>query len=586
MTSNALQHYETRWQARHRLAESSRRTDRWLARARRAIAYPVIIYVVFDPTVAAVLVPLVFVIAGLTVAQTYYVRRWRRAARAVDFYARGIDRLNDNWAGRGDPGWRYYQAAGSSDHLYADDLDIFGPGSLFELLGTARTSLGQSVLARWLTVPSSVDEIRGRQAAVDELRDEVDLRERLAVLDLDARNIWPEALERWPTFEPLLPTRTWRLFGCVLAWTLLGTVAWAFIDGATSRLPWMLLATGIVVETIFYLAHRRRATEIAHEVGPAGLTLAALARLAVPFRSRASHAPRLQKLVAELEQGPSLVHPRLMRAYSLLQNPVVYLLAVQLFPALERWRLSHHQETNQPRRILGELEALSAIAAYAYEHAGDPFPELVDGQTCFVGQGVGHPLLPASKCVRNDVQLDDAVRLLIVSGSNMSGKSTLLRAVGINAVLALSGAPVRAQSLRISPLKVCTAMRFRDSLQEGNSYFSTSIKRLKQIIDQLHGEYPLLFLFDEMLSGTNSSDRLAGTEAVLRKLLGTPAIGMLTTHDLALTELPDVLGPTVTNAHCEHQLLDGKITFDYRLRPGVVKKSNAVALMRGLGLDI
>lgn len=563
------------------------RADRWLARARRVIAYPVIIYVVFDPTVAAVLAPLAAVILVLAAAQTRYVRQWRRASRAADFYSAGIHRLNDNWIGRGDPGWRYYHAGGGTKHLYADDLDIFGPGSLFELLCTARTRLGRDALAARLSSPNSVSDIQALHAAVRELRDELDLRETLAVLEIDERKIWPQAVERWPKCEALLPTIAWRVVGHVLTWVLGLAVIWVLLFGATTREPWGFLAIAMVAEGVFYYSRRRVAREIARLVGPAGITLASTARLSAPFVSGGFQSPRLTFSQQALRQTPGLTHPRLLRDYGLLlQNPVVHLLAVQVCPWLDGWRRSCAEQPSTPSQVVGELEAITAIATYTYEHPEDSFPELVEQGVRFHGVGLAHPLLPTSSCVRNDVRLDDETRLLIVSGSNMSGKSTLLRAVGVNAVLALAGAPVRATELQVSHLTIGTAMRFRDSLQQGNSYFSTSIQRLKQVVDENSAARPLLFLFDEMLSGTNSSDRFAGAEAVLRKLLDGGAIGMMTTHDLTLTELSGSLGSTVANAHCEHQLVDGKMTFDYRLRPGIVKRSNAVALMRSLGLEM
>ncbi len=587
MSSDVEKQYEARLKSRLRRGEVCRRAERRLANLRRAIAYPVIVYVVFDPTLGAALVPLAIVLIPLAVVQSRYLRSWRRASRAVAFYRAGIDRLSDNWMGRGDTGVRYLQVAGPSQHLYADDLDIFGHGSIFELLSTARTSLGRDVLADWLRDAAAIDEIRARQVAVEELRDDLDLRESLAVLELDSKNIWPEAVERWPVGEPLFPSTTWRIVGRILALAFGGVAVWTLVTGATSRTPWIALVVAIVAEGLFYFSRRRLATAVAQDVGRAGLTLAALARLSAPLHSRQFQSARLKQLQATLKQARDMAHPRWLRGYGLMfQNPVVHLLAVQVFPALDDWRRSHGGESNLPCSATGEGEALCAIAAYAFEHGDDPFPELVDQGACYEGRGVAHPLLPASTCVRNDVRLDDATRTIIISGSNMSGKSTLLRAVGVNAVLAMVGAPVRARKLRISPVAVCTAMRFRDSLHEGNSYFSATVDRLKRIIDELDGERPILFLFDEMLAGTNSGDRFAGAEAVLRKLLDGAAIGMITTHDLVLTELSERLGPTVVNAHCEHRMVDGKMMFDYRLRPGVVKKSNAVALMRWLGLDI
>jgi len=188
--------------------------------------------------------------------------------------------------------------------------------------------------------------------------------------------------------------------------------------------------------------------------------------------------------------------------------------------------------------------------------------------------------------VRNDVSLTAGLKVLVVSGSNMSGKSTLLRTVGINAVLALAGAPVRARSLRIAPLALGASIRILDSIQEGTSRFYAEITRLRKLVSLADGPIPLLFLLDELLHGTNSHDRRIGAEAVVRGLVQQGAIGLLTTHDLALAHIVDVLAPHAVNVHFEDHIENGRIAFDYTLRPGVVKKSNALELMRSIGLKV
>ena len=259
---------------------------------------------------------------------------------------------------------------------------------------------------------------------------------------------------------------------------------------------------------------------------------------------------------------------------------------------------------------MAEYEALSALATYAAEHAAHPFAELIEGETIFDAQALAHPLLPAS-AVPNDVRLGERdQQLLLVSGSNMSGKSTLLRTVGLNAVLAQAGAPVRAQALRMSPLKVGATLRIQDSLQAGRSRFFAEITRISEIVhltDQAgktgsagkvvrpdesgEGDHHLphaavLFLLDELLSGTNSHDRLAGATGILGGLIDRGAIGLATTHDLALTAMVERLGDRAKNVHFEDRFVDGTLLFDYRLRPGVVQTSNAIALMRAVGLDV
>jgi DNA mismatch repair ATPase MutS len=258
--------------------------------------------------------------------------------------------------------------------------------------------------------------------------------------------------------------------------------------------------------------------------------------------------------------------------------------------AVERWRTRHGGAVRVWIEAVAQFEAFSSLSGYRYERHDDPFPELVSAghatRGLFEGIQLGHPLLPRATMVRNDVRLTGDLELLVVSGSNMSGKSTLLRTVGINAVLALAGAPVRAASLRLSPLAIGGTLRIQDSLQEGRSRFYAEITRIRKLADIAAGPVPLLFLLDELFHGTNSHDRLQGASGVLRSFLERGAIGLITTHDLALTSVADELSPRAANVHFEDWFEHGDMKFDYRMKPGPVTRSNALALMRAVGLDV
>lgn len=271
--------------------------------------------------------------------------------------------------------------------------------------------------------------------------------------------------------------------------------------------------------------------------------------------------------------------------------------------AIERWRQRHGRRVGTWLRTVGDFEALSSLSAYRYEHPDDVWPEIVaidrigaggDGRgggedtsrALFEGVALGHPLIPAARMVRNDIRLTGGMRLLVVSGSNMSGKSTLLRTVGINTVLALAGAPARGAGLRLTPLAVGATLRIQDSLQEGRSRFYAEIIRVRELADMARGPVPLLFLLDELFQGTNSHDRLVGAAAVLRSLIDGGAIGLITTHDMALTAVAAELAPRAANVHFEDRFEAGDMQFDYRVKPGPVTRSNAIALMRAVGLDV
>ena len=309
-------------------------------------------------------------------------------------------------------------------------------------------------------------------------------------------------------------------------------------------------------------------------------------------------AERLRILRAALHRGDALPSRRidqLRTMRDLLEArrnqffaPIGWLLlwGTQLACALERWR-AHSGATLGPWiDAAAEIEVLCALSGYAFEHPDDIFPELLDADPIFEGEALGHPLIPADDCVCNDLALGSERRALVMSGSNMSGKSTMLRTVGCAVILALAGAPVRAGRLRLSPLQIAASIRISDSLQQGASHFFAEITRLRQVVDLTEGEVPVLFLLDEVLHGTNSHDRRIGAEAVLRGLIDRGALGIVTTHDLALAEIADAEDLGLANVHFEDRIEAGRMFFDFRLRPGIVTRSKAIELMRSVGLDV
>ena len=526
---------------------------------------------------------------GLVAYHSRVLRARTLAERAIHVYRNGLARLADKWAGTGALGHEYEDP----HHVYAADLDLFGSSSLFELLSLARTRMGERKLADWLLAPAPVEQIRDRQASVAELRDKVDLREELAVLGEDAgAGVHPEALLSWAE-SPLVPERKWLLpVARVLAlFAIVAAVVWAVWDWA---LPFLLI---VILEILLAYGLRKEVDEVLHGTEDAfedldllSLVLGRLeqeefstARLIALSRQLSSHHVRGSAALTRLRKIVDLSMSRDNLFLRLLDIPLMY--SVQVSIAAQRWRRDHGSAVRRWLDTIAEFEALLSLSGYSYEHPQDPFPDLVEGPGCFEAAGLGHPLLPAATCVRNDVEIGGA-RVLLISGSNMSGKSTLLRSIGVNTVLAMAGGPVRAKQLRLSPLQVGASIRINDSLQAGSSRFYAEITRLRQIYDLAGGSRPLLFLLDELLQGTNSKDRRVGAEGMVRALVAKGAIGLVSTHDLALTDIGGTLEGKLVNLHFEDMLQDGKISFDYRLRPGVVTKSNGLALMRSIGLDV
>ena len=564
-----------------------------LARLAVFVAGGVVAFVALDRHAMSpwwIALPVAVFIALILIHDRVITQR-RRADRQVVFYERGLARLGHRWMGTGESGDRFLDAA----HPYAADLDLFGRGSLFELLCTARTRAGEDTLAAWLRAPAVPDVIRARQEAVTELRPLLDLREELALLGVDLRaGLDPDALARWATATPTRAPRALRLTAaCLVAFLVIAAAGW--LAGLSGPLP---VAAVLLAEAACALSVRRRVVHVVHTVQRPGRDLRLLAQILAHLERQRFASPHLIHLRAALDTNgspPSAQIARLHRFIHLLdarQNqffaPLAALLlwTTQLALAIDAWHAASGPSIVRWLATVGEIEALCAFGGYAYEHPDDPFPEIVDQPLAFDGDGLGHPLIPAGRCVPNDVRLGSDLRLLVVSGSNMSGKSTLLRTVGTNTVLALAGAPVRAHRLRLSPLAVGASIRLNDSLQAGTSRFYAEITRLRQLMDLANGPLPLLFLLDEILHGTNSHDRGIGAAAVVRGFIERGAIGLVTTHDLALAHIADMLDGHAVNVHFEDHLENGQMIFDYRMRPGVVEKSNAVALMRAVGLDV
>ncbi|QQS48413.1 MAG: DNA mismatch repair protein MutS [Acidobacteriota bacterium] len=581
--------YNRRIADRGRSLEEEERIDRriWLWR-RIVFALIAIVIVLAIERVLPVWAPGLPVIAFIWLMAIHQrvQRRLERLRRSVRFYERGLSRLGDNWAGGGETGERF----ADKHHPYSEDLDLFGEGSLFELLSTARTRAGEEKLAGWLLEPAPIGTIKARQQAVDELRTKLDLREDIALLGSDIRSgIHHEELIAWSAAPPLLTSRLIPILaGLIGAFALVSVVLWL---GFGYR---QLALAGLLLIMLFMFRYRNQVSRIISDVERPSRDLFLLAEILGRIEKEQFESEALIGLRSALESEghpPSQQISRLARLTQILDStrnqffaPIAFLLLIhaQLAWAIDRWRLKSGKRIGAWLEAIAEIEALDALASYAFEHPHDPFPELVEGNIQFEAEEIGHPLIPESRSIRNDVRLGAETRVLIVSGSNMSGKSTLMRTVGVNAVLAQAGAPVRAKSLKLSPLAVGASIHILDSLQTGASRFYAEITRLRQIIDLTTGELPVLFLLDEILSGTNSHDRRIGAEAVVRGLVERGAVGIVTTHDLALTRIDASIG--AVNVHFEDQLEDGRIVFDYRMRPGIVTRSNALELMRSVGL--
>jgi MutS domain V len=542
------------------------------------IYHPATLSLVFAPVAVFVL---------LTVVQERSIRKIRYGARAVSFYERGLKRLNGGWEGSGEAGERFLEPM----HPYARDLDIFGKSSLFELLCTARTRAGEETLARWLLAAAPVAAVLERQAAVEELRPLVGFREKLFSLGESVRlGVRPDALASWGEHGPAFGSR-W----IIVLITSLG-VLWIASLACWGIWGWSSLALlTTLVNFGCFLRLARPMEQGANSVEKAAEDLKLLAEVLALLESERFSSPKLMRIQAGLKRegvAPSGAIRKLARIAEYLASrrnqfarifDLFTFWSAQLVFASERWQREFGASIRGWLDAVGEFEALTALAGFAYEHPQYVFSEFAEEGPLFEAEGFAHPLLPA-EAVTNDLRLGDGLQLIVLSGPNMAGKSTFIRGLGVSAVLAQCGAPVRALRLRLSPLQVGASICVLDSLSGGMSRFYAEIHRVKLICDLTNGPVPVLFLLDELLSGTNSHDRLEGTELVVRSLLEREAIGIVSTHDLALTQIPETLGERAVNCHFEDRLEKEELIFDYKLKPGIVQTSNALKLMRSIGL--
>jgi hypothetical protein len=534
----------------------------------------------------------VLVFVALSIAIAVVEHRSKRHEARVRYCEDGLARVQGRPIKDAPDGQRFADPT----HPYAADLDIFGSASIFSHLCMARTGTGQTMLARWLTQAAPVGEIVERQRAVAELSLHLSLRQDLWLAGGTVREqVREDALEDWLSGATTRIPR-WQRIATGLLGVLGLVVLYAFAN--PEAIP---IAVAIVLVQRLWAGRYRRLTKaVEAQVFRRAYELRVIARLIARLCDERFSDPRLSALTAGLsdEGKPASRHiVHLVRLVDWLESrrnqlfaiPAAVLLLPELLTfAIESWRARHGAAALRWLATIAEMEALASLATFAFEHPDFPFPQVVE-QTkspSLLATALGHPLIPAGARVANDVRLDAGCRLLVVTGSNMSGKSTLLRTVGVNAVLAQAGAPVCAATMTLTPLQIGASLRAQDSLEAGVSRFFAEIKRLHQVLVMATHKPPVLFLLDEILNGTNSQDRREGAEAVIRSLLERGAIGLVTTHDLALSELADTQGSPGTNVHFQDTLEGDRLLFDYKLRDGVVTRRNALDLMRLVGIDV
>jgi hypothetical protein len=525
------------------------------------------------------------------VVSLWMIERERRASRVAIFYLAGLARLRGE---RFQPE-RVGESFVEPGHLYEHDLNVLGKDSLFSLLATTRTSIGQKGLAELLLRPVEAEEVRQRQAAVKELAGMLELRESVALLGgYIFKDVPLQRFEQWLD-ERVEPYPKWVqgvLAACTVGWVgLLVFGHWLPVDGDLQHL--LEVALLLVQGLVGYRMRPRVRTDLEMVQRIVGQT--DVLRAGLKLLRRASFQSERLRALQRAAVGDEAALGQLQRYLVVVEQrskdliyPIGLLLCVgtQVAIALDRWRRAFDVPMRRWLTAWAEFEGLLALATYAAEHEENVWPEVLDGaEPVFDVEGMVHPLLGREEAVANDVSMGEGGRFLLISGSNMAGKSTLLRSVGANVVLGMAGAPVPVRRLRMTALRVGASLALTDSLAEGKSKFLAEVERLRDVLALAKGAPgQCLFLIDEIFSGTNSADRRAAAEAVLRGLVGAGAIGALSTHDLALAELAEMPELGGTNVHMASPDESDPLGFDYKLKPGVNRTTNALAIVRMLGL--
>lgn len=515
-------------------------------------------------------------------------RAWRRSM----YFDRAIARANGEQPNSGFTG----DVFARDGHLYQYDLNVLGKGSVFDRLAWTRTVLGQRGLARLLLDPATADEARVRQAAVRELANELDVRERIGLTGrFRSEDLPADGFELWLDAERggFAGYVRGLLAAITLTWIAVGAI------GLALHVNGQLLAVSVGVLLVAQGALCRRVgARVVQELETALPLTTQTKLLREGLRVlRESHfsAPRLVELqraaagddraLAQMERLLIVVEQRPKEWFYLFS--LAFGVGTHTAIALERWKWQYGDELRGWLEAWSEFEALAALGTYAAEHEECAWPEIVDARrgedAFFVAEAIRHPLLEREAAVTNDVALGGDAKYLLVSGSNMAGKSTLLRAMGANAVLALAGAPVAAESLRMNVVRVGASIAVNDSLGDGKSKFLAEVERLSGIVAMARESRGAgMFLIDEILAGTNSADRRTAAESVVQALVEAGAVGAISTHDLAVAEIANESGGE--NVHMASETPDDPLAFDYKLKRGVNRMTNGIAIVRMMGL--
>jgi MutS domain V len=485
-----------------------------------------------------------------------------------------------------------------ADHLYANDLDIFGKASLFQYINRSTSEMGSSQLADYLQFPAELNLILQRQIAAKELSNKIEW-----IQDLQAKGMEKEItfstknrLAEWigepPAFSQFKP---WKWLRYVLPLIICSVVISYIFDMVSTGVFYLFL---FVFAAIAYQLNKvvapvhEKLSRIAEEleilsqsiyrIESATFESVLLSELQLTFlhdgKNVSNDISHLRKLLDRLDLRYNLV-------ISLPLNILLFWNLQQVLD-LEKWKFEQRKNINAWFDTLGHIEALNSFGVLHFNEPGWTFPDIVPGYFFIEGKETGHPLIPKATRVNNDIEIKHDGELMLVTGSNMAGKSTYLRCIGVNVILAMSGAPVCATHFKVSHAQIVSSMRITDNLAESTSTFYAELKKLKTIIEKVNKGEKVFILLDEILRGTNSLDRHTGSVALIRQLIKHHAAAIIATHDLDLAKLKDEYPDNIINYHFDVQVSNDELFFDYQLKPGVCTSLNASILMKKIGIEL
>lgn len=484
-------------------------------------------------------------------------------------------------------------------HLYSYDLDLFGERSLFQYINRTSTELGQKRLAAWMnTHLESKAEIEKRQEAVRELTPELRMRQRFRVLGLlyRGKSADREEIVTWASSPSYYRSRTvLRALPIVVAVANATFIALAFAGILSASVP------GLTFTCCFLLSIRfsKGIGKIQSLYGKKLQILATYAGLIRIIEEREMHSPALKEL-KELVGGEKRAASQAVDKLTQLMNALdqrnnmfmaailngLFFWELRQIMRIEAWKEQHAPELERWLEAIAEMDAYCSLATFAYNHPGYTYPEITNHPFDLQAKALGHPLMHRDKCVCNDIDISKRPFFIIITGANMAGKSTYLRAVGVNYLLACIGAPVWAEQMKLYPARLVTSLRTSDSLTDNESYFFAELKRLKLIIDKLNAGEELFIVLDEILKGTNSMDKQRGSFALIKQFMALNANGIIATHDLLLGTLIDIFPEDIRNYCFEADITNNELTFSYQMKSGVARNMNACFLMKKMGIAV